>query len=66
MVDLKASPEVRNCFAFGDSYHVAFTADQGAEERCKIYLQERGHQEVEIQRIRAGIEDCFMQLMGSA
>ncbi len=65
MVDLKASPAVRSCFAFGDSYHVAFHSENGAEEQCSLYLKERGHHNIEIQGIRAGIEDCFMQLMGS-
>jgi len=67
--DLRENHMINSSFAFGDSHHV--TVQQGSElyesgksntEALKRYLIEKGHEDIVIQEIEAGIEDCFMEL----
>ena len=67
--DLRAHRSVLSSYAFGDVHHV--TIDQAAIGSNKPfsasdlvrYLNDKNHEEVEIEPIRASIEDCFMQLI---
>jgi ABC-type multidrug transport system ATPase subunit len=59
--DVRRFPGVRSCYAFGDAHHVALSdlaTDPGGLES---YLAALGHTGIEINRIEASIEDCFMR-----
>lgn len=65
LTDLKEQQEVNSCFPFGQEHHVTFN---GGEENVKLIeakLNQRGHSELRFEKIDAGIEDCFMELMMS-
>jgi ABC-type multidrug transport system ATPase subunit len=69
--DLRALDYVDTCYAFGDSHHITIKprtlddrVDDLTPETLKNDLREKGHEEIEIEVIRAGIEDCFMELAG--
>lgn len=61
--DLKSWPFVYSCYAFGDSCHVVFKNLTDEIVSCKAYLTSLHHEYIEIVQIKAGIEDCFMDLM---
>lgn len=58
--DLRAHPEVKTCFAFGEFLHVTITADP---EEVSGSLTAGGHTGLVIKPANAGIEDVFMALM---
>jgi ABC-2 type transport system ATP-binding protein len=58
--DLRANPKVKSSFAFGETHHI--TIDDLSQEELQNYLQNEGNKELEIEKIKAGIEDCFMDL----
>jgi ABC-type multidrug transport system ATPase subunit len=60
--DLRCNKFVRTSFAFGDYHHVTVDMDNITLDGLKLYLQDKGHRDVEILPIMAGIEDCFMDL----
>jgi ABC-2 type transport system ATP-binding protein len=60
--DLRLHPGVASCFAFGDAHHVTFVNNTVEMATIKKYLQDKGHDEIEIEPIPATIEDCFMAL----
>lgn len=68
LTDLRSNNMVDSCYAFGNVHHVTILGEKVSEllEREKInnlkgWLEERGHQEVEIYPIIPGIEDCYMR-----
>ena len=61
--DLRANNEVRSSFAFGDTHHI--TVDSMSQDELKQYLSAKGHSDIKIEKIKAGIEDCFMELSPS-
>ena len=67
--DLRDFDLVETCFAFGDSHHITLKKEnvngssQGlSPNELRTYLEDKGHEEIYIEPIRAGIEDCFMEL----
>ena len=68
LADLREHQQVRSCYAFGDKHHVSMTNDElrmTNEERLewlREYLESKGHEDIEIERIQAGIEDCFIRM----
>jgi len=60
--DLRAMPGIRSCFAFGDAHHLALAVNEYRIEDLHLALKLKGHHQVEIKRIEASIEDCFMEL----
>ncbi|MDR1170831.1 MAG: ABC transporter ATP-binding protein [Bacteroidales bacterium] len=60
LADLRAGDGVESCFAFGDRHHVTLKSEEPG--RLREYLANQGHQDVEIDRIQPGIEDCFIRL----
>ena len=58
--DLRTHPEVKTSFAFGDTIHI--TVGNTDPDKLKVFLEEKGHKNIGIRQIKAGIEDCFMQL----
>jgi ABC-type multidrug transport system ATPase subunit len=59
--DLRAYPKTQSCFAFGDCHHLVLNEEQLDLNELRTYLQ--NHSELEINQIKPGIEDRFMQLM---
>jgi ABC-type multidrug transport system ATPase subunit len=62
--DLRAEKEIKSCFAFGDTHHVIM--DKMNSEELDNYLEQKGHQHIEIRKIDASIEDCFMELSSTS
>jgi hypothetical protein len=61
--DLREFPGTERCFAFGDAHHLSLKEGEEGLEKLKGYLQETGHGNATIRRIRPGIEDTFIYLM---
>jgi ABC-type multidrug transport system ATPase subunit len=59
--DLRAYSKTESCFAFGQYHHLVLNEEQPDLNELKTYLQ--NHSELEINKIKPGIEDRFMQLM---
>jgi ABC-type multidrug transport system ATPase subunit len=59
--DLRAYSNTESCFAFGDYHHLVINEVHPDLNELKSYLQH--HSELEINQIKPGIEDRFMQLM---
>jgi len=62
--DLRSNAEIKSCFAFGETHHV--TVGNISIEQLEKYLKDKGHKEVSIKPIKAGIEDCFMELSSAS
>ena len=62
--DLRAEKEIKSCFAFGDTHHVIM--DKMNAEELNNYLKSKGHDHIEIGKIDASIEDCFMELSSTS
>lgn len=60
--DLRDYPAVLSCFPFGDTHHVTFRYASVSLEDLELYLEKKGHKEIELSMIQASIEDCFMNL----
>lgn len=60
--DLRNFPGVLSAFSFGDSHHITMNNNLLDEIKLIEYLKDKGHQEMNIQLIKPGIEDCFMDL----
>ena len=58
--DLRANPEVKSCFAFGDTHHI--TVGDITTDELSVYLEKLAHTDLIIKPIEASIEDCFMEL----
>jgi len=63
--DLRKHENIGTCFAFGDSHHITIKNYEFNAENLNQYLINLGHQDIEIKKINAGIEDCFMDLAGN-
>ncbi len=62
LADLRNYDGIKTAFSFGEWFHA--TVDKTAKvANLKDYLTSNGHSDVEILRIEASIEDCFMLLM---
>lgn len=61
---LRRNENIDSCYAFGDYHHI--TLKQGSAHAVEVLRQQlisEGHQDVNIQSIIPGIEDCFIKLM---
>jgi len=61
LADVRSFPGVESCYAFGDSHHAAFENGCVDPATLAAHLAGKGHTNVEIKKIDAGIEDCFMR-----
>lgn len=61
--DLRNQEETHSAYPFGQSIHYTSKQKNTNIENIKNYLEQNGHQNIEIKKIKAGIEDCFMELM---
>ncbi|MFH1319231.1 MAG: ABC transporter ATP-binding protein [Bacteroidota bacterium] len=63
IIDLRNYTNADSVFLFGQDVHYSGKTDDAREENILEYLTGKGHQNVRIKRIKANIEDCFMDLM---
>ncbi len=63
MQDLRALEIVDTCYPFGQYHHVVFKKDMSNMEEAKKAIAKISAVDLEIQKIPATIEDCFMELM---
>jgi ABC-2 type transport system ATP-binding protein len=63
MQDLRSSPAVDTCYPFGQFHHVVFNKDLRTAEEAKQEVSSIETADIEVKRIEATIEDCFMELM---
>lgn len=61
--DLRGYPFTHSCFAFGESHHLVLKDESRDAKDIYRFLDERGHREISVERIAAGIEDTFMDLI---
>ena len=59
--DLRCYDGVDSCFAFGDSLHLT-SGEMLDIETLKQWLISKGFSDIEVEPIKASIEDCFMDL----
>ena len=61
--DLRSYEGTHSCFTFGDAMHLSLKdqADNSVE-KLTAYLTAKGHQQLEIDEIQAGIEDYFIRI----
>jgi len=60
--DLRAFENTYSAYAFGEAVHLTLK-EGGAIKILPDFLKEKGHIRYSIEEIKAGIEDCFMELM---
>ncbi|UII21003.1 ABC transporter ATP-binding protein [Fulvivirga ligni] len=62
--DLEQYENTGSSYAFGEYVHLTFK-DEAAqpEQGLQKFLEDKGHHDIEIKKIDAGIEDCFIQLL---
>ncbi len=60
--DLNSDPAIANAYSFGEFAH-AVLKETIDENELKNYLQQKGHQQIEIRKATPDIEDCFLKLM---
>lgn len=63
LTDLRLFSGTESCFAFGDYHHLVLKDDELPQSEIRTYLKD--HNDLEIMKIEAGIEDRFMQLLKS-
>ncbi|BDD11807.1 hypothetical protein FUAX_42390 (plasmid) [Fulvitalea axinellae] len=59
---LRAYPEARSVFSFGERIHFVFKEQHSGEGKLAAYLAEAGLGDTELSEGKPGIEDCFMAL----
>ncbi len=63
MLELRALNEVETCYPFGQYHHVVFKGNPVSEDDVRRMIGNISQREIEVRRIPATIEDCFMELM---
>jgi ABC-type multidrug transport system ATPase subunit len=58
--DLHRYAGTHSCYAFGDSHHLTLKPGEAGVEPLQTWLQARGYDDVVIEPITPGIEDCFI------
>jgi ABC-2 type transport system ATP-binding protein len=64
--DLRAFPDTISCFAFGQKHHLQLKSDIQNLENLNTYLEKKGHENIQIVKIKPDIEDTFIKLMQDA
>ncbi len=62
MQDLRTYEELHSVFSFGEYAHISLKAE-GHIENIAESLKTDGHKNIRYNKVSAGIEDCFMNLM---
>lgn len=65
IIDLQAHPDAGTVYPFGEYVHYTNVSDRPDTGTLNKWLTSKGHTNVIIREINAGIEDCFMRLMTS-
>jgi len=60
---IREDPRVESCFPFGQYHHVVFKSGNNNREELEQISKKGNFTGVEIKKIQANIEDCFMALM---
>lgn len=61
--DLRSYESTLSCFTFGDAMHLTFKQDNEKNmSELNNWLNAKGHQQVEVKEIEAGIEDYFIRI----
>ena len=62
--DLRSNDLIKSCYSFGEYHHISFK-DDSTNNRSSLVsiLETEGHSSVELKKIDATIEDCFINLM---
>ena len=60
--DLAVYDDTRSVFLFGQDLHITLKQED-RPEKLQAWLEEMGHQQIHIEAIQPGVEDCFMELM---
>ncbi|MCX6269776.1 MAG: ABC transporter ATP-binding protein [Bacteroidetes bacterium] len=63
LIDLRQYPGVEKVYLFGQYIHLTLGNEGQEPGRMKKFLEDKGHEEVEIKVITPGIEDSFIELM---
>ena len=61
LTDIRAFPQVKTSFAFGDEHHITVDPNLTKEE-LNNYLSEKGYTNISINGITPTVEDCFLAL----
>lgn len=62
LLDLRAFEHTNSVFLFGQSIHYTDQRKEFSMDEIRSYLSSKGREGLEIERIKPGIEDCFMAL----
>ncbi|MBU0764964.1 MAG: hypothetical protein KJ607_09035, partial [Bacteroidetes bacterium] len=65
ITDLRSFPETGSVFPFGQCVHYTSSTASVNMDGITRFLDDKGHTNVTIEQITPGIEDCFMELMGT-
>lgn len=60
---LKQMEGIESVFSFGEAIHVTSSHPQIDQLAIQTYLNRKGYESIRVDRIQAGIEDVFMELM---
>ncbi len=60
LLDLRAYEGTINCYTFGEYLHISITSN---EAEVRKYLEDKGHENIEIKAITPTVEDCFIRLL---
>lgn len=63
MLDLRGLDGIDTCYPFGQYHHVVFRKEPESLEEARKAIAGLSEKDIDIQRIPATIEDCFMDLM---
>ncbi len=62
LLNLRAYPHTHSAFPFGQSVHYTDKREKVSPAELEAYLNSKGQSGIKINKITAGIEDCFMAL----
>lgn len=60
--DLEKFRKTRSVFLFGQELHLTLHGSEGMEE-LESFLREKGHNDIRVDTVSPGIEDCFLELV---
>jgi len=61
LLDIREFRETDSCFSFGNCLHVSFkNSDEDVVNALRVYLNDIGHNAVEINEIEPSVEDCYI------
>lgn len=63
--DLRSMEECKTAYRFGSGIHFAAIDENLDVDQLEKKLLSKGHSGIKLERIKPGIEDCFMDLMNS-